>query len=950
MVGRREVLAELRALLRGVVAADSPPVAVLTGEAGIGKTRLLRELIGEMGPDVPVVAGQAREGDVRRSFALVRDAVEEHLDPDGRLPGELDRWAHPLGHLLAPLVVVHDHPSDGHEHQQEELTRAGVALLRHLAGDGPALVAFEDVHWGDGGSLEVLGRLARTGAPLLLVVTFRPEEFHRHHPLSELLSDLERQAPVTHLTVEGLTRPEFAELLEEVAGGPFPTGAVDRLHRRTRGNPFFLEELVAGHGLATRGQARRPAIDPGSLAEAPLPWSTKEAVLRRLDALEARPRGVLQTAAVLGERFDLGVLAPVLGEDEQDVLETLAQLVHDGLLVEHSAATFGFRHALTREAAVGGLLASERRAVHARVLSLMAAGQRGDAAAMAQHALAAGDVSRAASHAREAARDAAHAGAPRVALRFAGMALEHGADDASMHELAAHAAGYLGEFEQAGEHAEAWRVLAADAGDAEGEALAGCQLAWMRFLAGRHDAASEALSAAVAVADELDPGRARAEVLAAHARFLLVTKRAGEAVRRADEAIEVAERVPAPRTLVKAWLHKCAGILDSLEHQRPADLELAATLIDRAREESARLGEADTLAGALHNRLVPDQPDDLPIERSWELLAEAKQVADRYGLERLADKTAVLEAHLAVVDGDRERAETSLAAARRVQLAAFEANWCEALDAHLGLESGDLDRAQAAHARQHELLRPPYRSAGEMDLVTVAAALARHRGDVTGAEEALRRAGRLVPDVCPCVAAGWWEAALAALDTGVGPDLVGELMDREAPPTVPRHAGLIEHVRGALHAARDDPREAIAALQRSLGHERRQRRAALLADAHHRLGELLGARGQRERAHAHVAAALGLLERWPGVHRTRVEALQRRLGEGERPVHELLTPRELEVVELVARGFTNSDIAEHLFITRKTASTHISNILDKTGFERRTQVAIWAVQEGITDA
>lgn len=946
MVGRLDALAELHKLVDDSQWAARPSVAMITGEAGIGKTRLLCELIAAVASRMPVVAGQAREGDAQRAFALTRDAVEERLDGVAELPDRLERWRHPLGHLLEPLLPFVDHRQDDHAHNPEELARAGVALIRTLVGEGPAVIAFEDLHWADAGSLEVFSRLARCDAALLLVGTFRPEDFERRHPLAELLAELERQGSVAHLSLQGLSRQDLAEMLEEAWGRPVGGAVIERLHRRTRGNPFFVEELFAEVEHCRTPSGIEIGGDPARLVDVPLPWSTSEAALRRLERFDDRTRLVLQTAAVLGDRFDVRVLAEVLDET-LDVIDVLAPLVRAGVLVEHSSTVFAFRHALTWEAAASEPLESEKREIHAHAFSVMARDDSAPHAALAHHALSAGHTREAVEHARTAAHRALHTGAPREALRLAHLVLEHAPEDARTQELAAFAAAQLGEFEQASVHAERWVALARATGDRHGQALGGCHLAWTRWWAGAREQAWAALRAAVAVGDGLEASPARARVLANHSRFLMADGRPTEAVDKADEAIEAAEEVDDPGTRAKAWLHKSGAILDSLDHQRHDILEQAANLIDRACEESARLEDVETLAGALHNRLVPDQPDDVPMTRSLELLAEAKTTADRYGLERLADKLALLETYLRIGEGNQQAAEIAIAVARRAALPASEANWRSALDAYLALEQGDLERARAAHITQQELLGDPYRTEAEMDIAVVQASIAAHEEHPAGAEEALRRAGKAVGDVCLCVAANWWEVALVALDAGVDPPLVRELMDSDAPTPIARHAGLIDHMRGALLAAEGRREQAIAAFQRSLDHERRGRRAPLLADAHHRVAEELGAQGQKKRARHHVMMCLELLLRWPGPRRTRAEALQRRLGSGQGPSHDLFTQRELEVVTLVCRGYSNGDIAERLFITRKTASTHLSNILAKTGFQSRTQVAIWAVREGI---
>jgi predicted ATPase len=135
---------------------------------------------------------------------------------------------------------------------------------------------------------------------LLLVGTFRPEAVARRHPLLELLEELERRRLVTAIALERLGHGGVAELLAAVYRGPVPFQVAEALHRRTGGNPFFLEELIVTAGR----------IDPARLAALPLPWNLTEAVLRRLDDLDPAQRRVVDAAAILGRRISFDLLAP----------------------------------------------------------------------------------------------------------------------------------------------------------------------------------------------------------------------------------------------------------------------------------------------------------------------------------------------------------------------------------------------------------------------------------------------------------------------------------------------------------------------------------------------------------------------------------------------------------------------------------------------------------------
>jgi predicted ATPase len=213
MVGRAPELARLREL---ATPSGDPAVALISGEAGIGKTRLVAELVATLDPALPVFAGQGSQGAPGRPFQLLLEAVEPQVATWDAVPERLADRSEPLHLLLAPVAPK----LAGHterEYGQEELLRAAVALVRELAGLRGALLVFEDLHWADAESVALFGRLAITGGlPLLLVGTFRPEGVGRRHPLVELLADLERQRVVATVALERLSRAGVAELLAAV--------------------------------------------------------------------------------------------------------------------------------------------------------------------------------------------------------------------------------------------------------------------------------------------------------------------------------------------------------------------------------------------------------------------------------------------------------------------------------------------------------------------------------------------------------------------------------------------------------------------------------------------------------------------------------------------------------------------------------------------------------------
>ena len=464
MVERATELARLREL---ATTTGDPAVALISGEAGVGKTRLVAELVATLDPAVAVLAGQGSQGAPGRPFQLLLEAVEPQVATWDAVPERLADRSEPLRLLLAPVAPK----LAGHaerDYGQEELLRAAVDLVRELAGPDGAVLVFEDLHWADAESIALFGRLAITpGLPLLLAGTFRPEGVGRRHPLVELLVELERQRMVTTIALERLGRAGVAELLAAVYRNPVPFQVAEALHRRTGGNPFFLEELVVTAGRA----------DPARLAALPLPWNLSEAVLRRLDDLDPAQRRVVDAAAILGRRISFDLLAAVTGSGEDELIAVLRHLVAGNVMVEEEPDVFAFRHALTREAIAGRLLGRERRRLHEKALAAIQESGADDWAAVAWHAQGAGRYDELVEAARSGAWSYLQQGSTAEALRLAETGLSEADRDLDLLAAASKAAWMIGLQSLAIEHGERWHREAAAAGDPALEARALIHLA-----------------------------------------------------------------------------------------------------------------------------------------------------------------------------------------------------------------------------------------------------------------------------------------------------------------------------------------------------------------------------------------------------------------------------------------------------------------------------------------
>jgi DNA-binding NarL/FixJ family response regulator len=942
MVGRADELARLRELAAG----DHPAVALVGGEAGIGKTRLVAELVATLDPAVAVLAGQGSQGAPSRPFQLLLEAVEPRVAAWDAVPEPLADRSEPLRLLLAPVapkLAGHDERDYG----QEELLRAAVALVRELAGPAGALLVFEDLHWADAESLALFGRLAVTGdLPLLLVGTFRPEGVGRHHPLVELLAELERQRVVTTIALERLGRTGVAELLAAVYRDPVPFQVAEALHQRTGGNPFFLEELVVTAGRA----------DPARLATLPLPWSLSEAVLGRLDDLSSSQRRVVDAAAILGRRISFDLLAAVTGSGEDELIAILRHLVAGNLMVEEEPDVFAFRHALTREAIAGRLLGRERRRLHEKALAALQEAGGGDWAALAWHAQGAGRYDELVEAARVGARRYLHQGSTAEALRLAETGLTEADRDLDLLAAASKAAWMIGLLPLAIEHGERWHEEAAGTGDPKLEATALIHLARCYWEAREFQLQWRTVWAALRVAEPLGESETLARALDLVAEAHMLNERTGEAVEWADRALAMADAVGRPAVRASALVNKGSALADT-----PDRHDQGIALLEQAIAEAEAGDFGYVLHRALFNLLV-HQIDVWPPERSLTILRRMRETGERTGRGSEAPGWAVQRSEIAAIEGDLETALAAVRAARGHELVPLEGwvdlLWIDLREASLLLELGRLDAAAALLERHPEPLDPTAVSCDVGWLWAQRMEVAARRGDLPAVRAALDGYRSAAPW------RGWrWKHShlgfhgpIAALRAGLSPAEVAavvEAIDGDGPAAPdrwsPRRAARL-HLDAAMLEAEGDPAAALAAYREVLDHAEVYRAAHLRADCHQGAARCLLALGDRAGALDQARAAAGLLERWPGWRRDEAAALLRRLGGDPAAAADgpgVLTPREREVAALLAEGLSNGEIARRLFISTKTASVHVSNILAKLGMASRAEVAAWAVRSGL---
>jgi DNA-binding CsgD family transcriptional regulator len=870
-----------------------PAVALVAGEAGIGKTRLLRELMASVPPGTVVLGGQAEHGSLGRPYELLRS-------------------------MLGDVPFVGDDPA-----------RAAVAAIESRLGEGPALVVFEDLHWADAESMAVFERLAGLPRPsLLLVGTYRPDELTRRVPASEVFVRLERRHQVHQLRLDRLRRPEVATFLTSVYHRSLPSTVTDALFNRTGGNPFFLEEILVAAG----------DVEPEHLCTQPLPWSLAELVQRNLDGLSNEERRVVEAAAVLGRHAPFDVLAAMTSCSEDELIAHLRGLVERGLLLEEDDDEFSFRHALVRDAVEGQLLGRERRRLHAMALTALTQACCADLAQLARHAAGAGEYDQLVELAREGVIHYLDRGSSHQALVLAVEALPEAPDDLVLLEAAARAAWLTGHHEEALPHAERWVALSRAADDPVAQSGASRLLARLYHEIGDDDAVWAMASGIEALTERLPPGEERAKNLASLAQMHMLAEHPEEAIRWAELAIEEADAFDAKPVRAQAMVERGSAMADL-----PGRAAEGEEVLRQAIDEAEAVGDWLLVSRALNN-MVKYLPAEAP--ENVELVARMRAAADLGGFDLMRAYASLRSARHAIAVGDMPRSRARVdEAAELLATDGHKGVWIAHLHAFLLLEEGRLDAAEATLEHM-----PP---TTDHEMITWRAGLRLTLAGLRGARHVPPDLDEMVGATSTY---SFPMEALEALHDDIESAIrLGLDADAIEARILPRWAEKNEwpdsHRRvndAVLAAHRGHHEEAVAGLTRSLD-ELAELHLPIYRQASIRvlLARSLAACGRRADALGEALAARRLLAQWPGWRRDEADALIAAL-EGAPPDDDTgLSPREREVAALLAEGLSNAELARRLYISPKTAAVHVSNILAKLGMSSRAEVAAWAVRTGL---
>jgi DNA-binding CsgD family transcriptional regulator/tetratricopeptide (TPR) repeat protein len=928
-VGRAREFGQLERALEAT-RAGSGTTALVAGDAGIGKTRLASEL-----------AARARDA----GFAVL---LGRSIDLVGtELPYQ------PFVEAMRPLGALPQ--ADGQAAgSQLRVFQETLALLSERAAAAPVLLVLEDLHWADTSTLDLVLFLAHNlnDRRVLLLATCRADEPSSAERLRRLTDGVRRSGSALTLELGPLQREEVTTLLAARADAPPSAALTQAIVARSEGNPFFAEELLAAGDQV-----------------GDLPRGLRDLLLQRVARLGPPTQSLLRLIAAAGRDVGYPLLRALAALPEPDLRESLRQAVEHGVLVaEQAAGRFRFRHALLAEAVYSTILPGEREELHARLAQELTRGAAAPAE-LASHWAAAGRSVEALAASVEAARQAEAVFGLAEARSHLERALALWAavpdavdlvrlDLAGLCWWAAELAGQTGAAPRAVELGRRAIGLVGDS-DPRRAALLHEHLFRYLHISGRGDAALAELERAVALIPAQPPSPERAQVLAALGHGLMLAWRHEESLAACEQALALARTTDARTAELRAvavlgtdlaylgrgdeGLARLSQALRLAEESADPDaldrayvhLTDLLMMLGRPRESARLAGSALDLLrpyGRDHSTLVANRVEALVASGQWDEADRLSVAALRAIAGNYPHQTLITRAELEVGRGDFDQARAHLEAAAPTvredpavatyaafvaELALWERRWADARNT----VTDGLARARSRHTAQLRVWLCAKGRRAQAEL----AGLARARRDADDLRDQLSRARTLFND------------ARRAAD--------------EAAPVTPNAAGWrglaeAEYLRARGVARPDlwaDAADSWERLERPpLAAYCRWRQAEALVTAGASRAETSGPLSQ---AHA-VAAGIGAtplarqLEQL--AERARLEVTPPVAG-SRHPKQGLellgLTPREAEVLTLVARGYTNREIAATLVISVRTAGVHVSHILRKLGAPNRREAA-----------
>ena len=922
-------------VLRSAVSAP-PSLVLIEGEAGVGKSRLVAELLDK--PDLPPVrhlVGMCHTGTAPFPLGPFVEALSA-VDP------ALLAGVNPVAGTLRPLLPefaavlpsAPDPVADPHT-ERHRLFRAVGAVLEQLA---PVILVVEDVHWADDLTMELVAYLAaRPPSSTTLVVTYRREDVRAGSPLLALLGTRPSAARVERVVLGLLTVDQVGTLAGAILGSEQVSREFAHfLHERTSGLPFAVEEVVRllaeRHDLTREdGHWVRKAID-----ELVVPPAVADSVVARVDRLPPAARAVLAAAAVLEGDADEASLQSVTGLPGDAVDQGLEATFAAGLL-QHSPDRYGFRHALVRDAVYESLAPPARRLLHGRAADHLSERAEPPLAALARHCRMAGrteDWTRYAAAAAELARNLRN---DRAAVELLAEVLDAPGVPPGVVTDVALPAGYAALEASAPE-----RVLPALHRVLEHTKLDRELRGELRFVVGRlllrARRLDEGRAVFLAALDDLDDRPAMAANTMASIAFTdMMAGKPDSGLRWLDSAQDLAATVDdallhmlidvdrATVLMMSGDVRGCAAVAAvPRTSDDPEARWQVVRLCSNAAMAAVRLGHHD-LARQLHDEAITASGGE-----GWAVYA--------------VRSTALL---LDWAGGRWEELDERCVSFVDDPLRAFPPEEALVVHAVLGLARGDSDAEQLLRSflAESETVFPHVGGVALGALIRVVLS----RGEVAEATDLAVRALDVIAGEEPWLS--FSESGVAAIQALVAAGrsddaayMVAEaarvLAGRDAPAA---HAALA-HAQGVL-AERRQEHDAAGSYRRAVEAWRDVPRPYDAAHATADLGRCLLRRGEVTDGAQALVDALEAYERLgAGSDAARIRRTLRQAGVripargGRRSYGDELSPREREVVALAATGLTNREIGTELFLSPRTVGDHVARALRKLGLSSRRQL------------
>jgi len=999
IIGRTREIAALYSLIN-VDRSEQVQAAIISGEAGTGKSRLVAEArsYAEAQGFMPL-QGSCFQADTSYPYAPLLDLLRAFFvnqisaaftASQKQIVNELVRLLPDLTFLFPHLAPLPQPQTLDPEQQKRRLFLVLTHLFTTLAAQQPIILMVEDIQWCDESSLDFLLHLARHGSSqsLFLLLTYRSEEISP--ALSHWLAQIDREHLALELLLNRLSRIEVDAMLKAIFVVPhsIPTEILESIYTLTEGNPFFVEEMLKS--LITTGELQYVdgkwvfrSEERDSDAFSFIPRSVHDTVKLRADQLSAEAKQALTLASVTGRRFDFTLLQLTLHCDEDQLIPLMKELIAAQLVVEESPDHFSFRHTLIQQAIYSELLARERRSLHRTIAvtleTLYTSSSLREAylADLAYHFYEAGSWTKALEYEQLVGEKALALYAPRAAIGHLTHALNatnhlHVIPPGNVYYTRGQAYQTLGEFDRA--HSDYERALETAHMTSDGT-LEWHSMMALGFLWAERDyaQAGEWFHRALDLASLHASSILRAHSLNRIGNWLANTGRIEEGLHAHKEALSIFDEqqniqgMAETLDLLGITYGMCGDRVKAVEQLRQA-IDLFRALGDnQSLSSSLAMRAIQSMPGSSETTFCPLRTRDECVQDASESLLLARQIDSLAG-QSFAENTL---AHTLLSFGEFGQALSHAQEARRIASEIEHQQWMIASSYALG----QVYMLLLAPALAISSLEDGLSLAQELGSTFWIATLVAHLGRAYVLNHDLPAAKAILQTVKPdeqsprsiakrdiVLAKG--ELLLAMREPGMALQIAEQLLASAPGLILDQPIQAIPHLlklKGEALMALSHLDEAVEALEDARHGAMARYALPVLWTIHRSLGQAYQLLHRKDQARQERAAGRQLIEELAMTiddtslrdefKREALDSFPQQkpplLRETARHAFGGLTAREREVAALIAQGKTSKEIANLLVVSERTSEGHVSNILGKLGFTSRAQIAAWVVEKGL---